>query len=130
MRIGLSPLIARFMRWGKVYEPTWVFGNIMYDIQENEELICKTISSGKKGYIHGFFITASEPNEFSITWISQGSFKQILIKLAGAGSVKDTSPIALNELTPADSNTDICILVKNEGSLNSYYQAGLLIGEL
>jgi hypothetical protein len=92
-------------------------------------LVSKTVSSGKKGYIYGLIVTVPEPNAITLSWVSSGVTKSLRIEFGGKGTLKDSSPIPINEGYPADADTNITITVVNAGSSGLTYQASLLVGE-
>lgn len=122
-------LTAKRIRWGKDLEPEWVHGTEQTAPSANTDLVSKTVSTGKSGYIYGFFISAGEANDFLIKWTSGGSAYQIRIPFGGTGVLEAVSKAALNEGLPADAGTDIVIQNVNAGSSGIIYQARLLYGE-
>ena len=120
---------VRYERWGRNVSPKWVHGTEVNAPTANTMLVSKIISSGKKGYIYGFFISASEANDFLIQWTYNGSLYQRRIPFSGKGAVQVVSPIALNDNHPADSLTAIIISVVNAGTTGSTYQAAILYDE-
>jgi hypothetical protein len=87
-----------------------------------------SVPAGKTGFIYGYFISASEANQFEIRWTSGGVPRAIRIVFGSMGSAHAASLIALNEGLPADAGTTISIVNINAGASGSTYQAGLLIG--
>ncbi|MEM0261737.1 MAG: hypothetical protein QXN17_03685 [Nitrososphaerota archaeon] len=127
--ISLTAL-SRFMRWGRDVSPFWVHGTEVTAPAANTNLVSRTVSSGKQGYIYGFFISAGEANDFRINWTSGGTARSIRIVFGGNGSVHYVDFIALNEGFPADSGTNITITNVNAGSSGIVYQARLLYAEV
>ncbi|MEM2405643.1 MAG: hypothetical protein QXR05_10920 [Candidatus Methanomethylicia archaeon] len=123
-------LLARLSRFGKNIEPTWVHGTEITAPAANTSLVSKTVSTGKKGYIYGFFISCGEANDFKINWTSGGTAYSIRIPFGGKGSLQYIDFTALNEGFPADSGTSITITNVNAGSSGIIYQARLLYVEV
>ncbi|MEM2498367.1 MAG: hypothetical protein QXR81_08330 [Candidatus Nezhaarchaeales archaeon] len=117
-------------RWGRVVYPFWKEGAEITAPAPETNLVAHTVSTGKKGYIYGFFISAQEGNDFKLVWTSGGTTYSRRIILAGKGSVQYVDFIALNEGLPADPGSVIAIQNVNAGSLNIIYQASILIGEV
>lgn len=130
MRASLSTIFARIFRWGRVVEPAWVHGNPIVAPPAGSTLVSKTVSSGKQGFIYGLMITVPEPNAVLVSWVSSGTSRTVRIEFGGKGTLKDSSPIPLNEGYPADPGTNISISVVNAGSAGLTYQASLLVGEV
>ena len=128
MRAGISSIFARILRWGKSLEPVWIFGPYVTQPTGGYILVEYEVPARHKGYIYGFMITATEPNTFEIRWEGGSGPQEVLIKFGGSGTVKDVSPIPLNVGSPAIEQTYIEIVVGNNGSPGSIYQAGLLVG--
>ena len=127
--ISLSDL-AKLQRWGRNVEPSWIHGDEITAPAENTKLVSKTVSTGKSGYIYGFFIMAGEANDFKITWTSGGASKSIRIPFSSGGALQYVDIVPLNEGLPADENTEISITNVNAGSSGVVYQARLLIAEV
>jgi len=125
--IGLSSLV-RYGRTPSVL--TWVYGSEVSAPSAGASLVSRSVGSGKKGYVYGFFITASEANDFYINWTSGGTAHKVRIKFTGAGSLEYAGFIPVNEGLPADSGSTVSITVVNAGSSGSVYQAGLLYVEV
>lgn len=106
----------------------WYYSGRILNPFPDAELLKVTIDSGYVGYIHGFFISSEEENNFSIEWTSNGESYEKIIVLGSKGSVEYTNSVAINEGSPADSNTDI--IIRNMKSGNGLYQVGLLISEV
>jgi len=117
-------------RYGHLLTPFWIYGSIVSQPSAGQSLVQHTTSK-KYGYIYGFFITASEGNDFNIEWtdINNQSITY-RVSMAGKGTVHYADTIPLNEGRPAKQNTTIAIKVVNAGGSGSYYQAGMLVGEV
>ena len=122
--------LAKLQRWGRNVEPAWIHGDEVTAPAENTKLVSVTVSSGKKGYIYGFFIMAGEANDFKIAWTSGGETKSIRIPFSSAGALQYVDIVPLNEGLPADSETEISITNVNAGGSGVVYQARLLIVEV
>ena len=127
--VALSTL-AKLQRWGRNVEPTWIHGDEITAPAENTKLVSVTVSSGKKGYIYGFFIVAGEANDFKINWTSGGETKSIRIPFQSGGALQYVDIVPLNEGSPADENTEISITNVNAGSSEVVYQARLFYAEV
>jgi hypothetical protein len=126
---ALSVLFA-LIRWGRNVSPSWVHGGEVPAPESNTVLVSKTVSTGKIGFIYGFFITAGEANDFKINWTSGGVAYSRRIVLGSKGSVQYVDFVALNEGLPADSGTTITITNINAGGVGQVYQAGILYAEV
>jgi hypothetical protein len=118
------------IRFGRDVSPTWVHGDEVTAPVAGTALVSKTVSSGKTGYIYGFFISAGEANDFKISWTSGGMTYSIRIPFGGQGCIHYTDSIALNEGMGADAGTSITITNVNAGSSGVIYQARLLYAEV
>ncbi|MEM1510576.1 MAG: hypothetical protein QW096_11990, partial [Thermofilaceae archaeon] len=123
-------VLANLKRWGRNVSPSWVHAAEVTAPAANTSLVSKTVSTGKQGYIYGFYITAGEANDFKINWTSGGTARSIRIMFPGKGSLHYADFIALNEGFPADSGTNITITNVNAGSSGVIYQARLLYVEV
>jgi len=123
-------VLARLFRWGRDVTPTWVHGSEVTAPATNTALVSKTVSSGKSGYIYGFFITAGEANDFLISWTSGGATYSRRIVFGGKGSLQYVDIIPLNEGLPADSGTAVSITNVNAGGAGVIYQAAVLYAEV
>jgi hypothetical protein len=117
------------MRYGRVLSSlAWVYSSVVTAPAAVTTLASYTVPAGKTGFIYGYFISASEANQFEIRWASGGVTRAIRVVFGGGGSVHAASLIALNEGLPADPGTTISIVNINAGGAGDVYQAGLLIG--
>jgi len=123
-------VLSRLMRWGRDVTPVWVHGSEVTAPSAGATLVSKTVSSGKSGYIYGFFISAGEANEFYINFTSSGTAYKVRIPLVSKGAVQYVDVVALNEGLPADGGTVVSITVINGGSSGIVYQARLLYAEV
>jgi hypothetical protein len=117
-------------RWGYNVEPAWIFGSETTAPAAGTSLVSKTVSTGKRGYIFGVYITAQEGNDFKINWTSGGTARSIRIIFPGKGTLMSTFPKAYNEGYSADAGTSITITNVNAGSTGIIYQAGILYLEV
>ncbi|MEM4484169.1 MAG: hypothetical protein QXS19_09645 [Candidatus Methanomethylicia archaeon] len=129
MNIDLN-LLAKLIRFGKNIEPTWIHGGEITAPAANTNLVSRIVSSGKQGYIYGFFISAGEANDFKINWTSGGTARSIRIMFTGKGSLQYVDFVPLNEGFPADAGSTITITNVNAGSSGVIYQARLLYAEV
>jgi len=127
--ITLSTL-AKLKRWGRNIEPEWIHADEVTAPAADTALVSVTVSTGKTGYIYGFFISAGEANDFKINWTSGGAAKSIRIPFSGKGALQYADFVALNEGLGADEGTDITITNVNAGGTNTVYQARLLYAEV
>jgi hypothetical protein len=117
------------MRYGRTLSSlTWVYGSVASAPAAGTALASYSVPSGKQGYIYGYFISASEANQFEIRWTSSATARAIRIIFIAGGTVHAASLLALNEGLPADPGTAISIVNINAGAAGSVYQAGLLVG--
>ena len=122
--------LARLMRWGIDAEPDWVPGTEVTAPAAGTALVSKTVSTGKVGYIYGFFISAGEANDFKINYTSGGAAKSIRVIFSGKGTVQYADLVAMNKGEPADAGSSITITNVNAGSAGIVYQARLLYAEV
>ena len=127
--IALS-VLATLQRWGRNVSPVWVHGSEVTAPAANTALVSKTTTSGKSGYIYGFFISAGEANDFKINWTSGGVSYSKRIVLSSKGSLQYVDFVAFNEGLPADGDTSITITNVNAGSAGVVYQAAILYAEV
>ncbi|MEM4619694.1 MAG: hypothetical protein QW607_05720 [Desulfurococcaceae archaeon] len=127
--VALS-ILVKLIRFGKNVNPAWIHGTEVTAPAANTNLVSKTVSSGKQGYIYGFYITAGEANDFKINWTSGGTARSIRIMFTGKGSLQYVDFVPLNEGLPADAGTTISITNVNSGSSGIIYQARLLYIEV
>ena len=120
------PVLTRF---GRHISPAWVIGSEVTAPAAGTNLVSRSVSSGKAGYIYGLLITAGESNEFKLIWTSGGAGRSLRVTTASRGSILIVSPVPLNEGLPADGGTSISIQNVNAGSSGVVYQAALLYGE-
>lgn len=125
-----SATLSTMIRWGRNVSPFWVHGSEVTAPSAGTALVSRTVTSGKVGYIYGFFIMAGEANDFRINWTSGGIARSIRIPFGGRGAVHYADFVPLNEGMPADGGTSITITNVNAGSSGVAYQARLLIGEI
>jgi hypothetical protein len=132
--IGGSPItldsLGRWLKFIKYVFPKWFYGSEATAPGAGGALVTKAVSSGKKGYVFGILITASEANKFYLNWTSGGAAKSISFQLSGRGTLLYVFEIPLNEDSPADAGTSVTITVAAAGSAGSTYQAGILYGEI
>jgi hypothetical protein len=127
--VALS-VLATLKRWGRNVSPVWIHGGEVTAPAANTALVSKTVTSGKSGYIYGFFISAGEANDFKINWTSGGSSYSRRIVFAGKGSLQYVDFVTFNEGLPADGGTNITITNVNAGSSGVVYQAAILYAEV
>jgi hypothetical protein len=121
---------ANLKRWGRNVSPAWVHGNEVTAPPANTTLVSKTVTSGKFGYIYGFFISAGEANDFKINWTSGGTSYSRRIVFPSKGSLQYVDFVAFNEGLPADGGTNITITNVNAGSTGVVYQVAILYAEV
>lgn len=118
------------IRWGKDVSPFWVHAAEVTAPAAGTALVSKTVSTGKVGYIYGFFISAGEANDFLINWTSGGAAYSVRIPFSGKGALQYIDFTPLNEGLPADGGSTISITNVNAGSAGIVYQARLLYVEV
>ncbi len=121
---------AILQRWGREVSPEWVHADEQTAPGAGTVLVTKTVTTGKTGYIYGFFISAQEANNFLLNWTSGGVAKSKRIVFGGAGSTECVDPVALNEGSGADAGTSITITNVTAAAGGMIYQANLLYGEV
>lgn len=126
--IYLAPAYVNSIRFGRNVSPSWIYGAEITAPASGTTLVSRAVSSGKNGYIYGFYISAGEGNSFRLRWVSRGTTYTIMVVFPGPGSIQYADFIALNEGLPADGNTTITITNVNVGG--SVYQAGILYAEV
>jgi hypothetical protein len=94
-------------------------------------LVCLGNLPGEVGYIYGYYIYASEGNEFMLEWPTvTGESRSIRILLPGPGTVMyaNTTPINLDSPYVAGSGDVryLVLYVLNKPSSGTLYQAGIL----
>jgi len=118
-------------RYGHLTMPRWYYSDLISTPTANQVLLTVSISSDKLGYIYGFYVSASEGNDFEIVWVDvNGVTNRYRIVLAGKGNVQYADVISLNEGLPAQKGSNIQVVIVNAGSSGSYYKVGLLVGEV
>lgn len=115
--------ITKKLRWGIDAEPKWIDGGEIAEPPSGRELVSVTVPEGRSGYVFGFFMSATEANDFKLNWVEDGVLKSIRIILPSRGSVHYADFIYLCR---ADGNTSISITNVNDGTAGSLYQARLL----
>jgi len=123
-------LLFRLIRWGRDVEPAWVHAAEVTAPAAGTALVSKTVSTGKSGFIYGFFISAGEANDFKLNWTSGAAAYSRRIVFAGKGSLQYVDFIALNEGLPADAGSSVTITNVNAGSTGIIYQAAILYAEV
>jgi len=127
--VALS-VLATLQRWGRNVSPVWVHGGEITAPPANTALVSKTVTSGKFGYIYGFFINAGEANDFRINWTSGSTSYSRRIVFPSKGSLQYVDFTAFNEGLPASGGTSITITNVNAGSSGVVYQAAILYAEV
>jgi len=129
MDVTLSTL-ATLQRFGRNIALSWVDGGEVTAPAAGTALVSRTVTTGKSGYIYGFFISAGEGNIFKINWTSGGAAKSRRIVFNGSGTLQYVDIVAINEGVPADGGSSITITNVNAGSTGVVYQACILYGEV
>jgi len=129
----ISPIdyakLRNVIRFGRILSSLiWIYGSLASAPAANTALASYSVPAGRQGFIYGYFISASEANQFELRWRSGGVSRAIRIVFGGGGTVHAASLVAINEGLPADPGTTISIVNVNAGAAGSVYQAGLLIG--
>jgi hypothetical protein len=127
--LALSVLVA-VQRWGRNVSPVWVHGGEVTAPAAGTALVSKTVSTGKSGYIYGFFISAGEANDFKINWTSGGTAYSRRIPVGGKGAIQYVDFTPFNEGLPADAGSSVTITNVNAGSTGIVYQAAILYAEV
>jgi hypothetical protein len=81
--------------------------------------------TGEIAYIYGYYIYASEENDFRLWWYSNGKERSIRILLPGPGTVMYVNTIPINLDSP-HTEGNIILYVLNEPSPESIYKAGIM----
>jgi hypothetical protein len=79
---------------------------------------------GEIVYIYGYYIYASEGNEFRLRWWTSGEGRSIRILLPGPGTVMYVNTIPINLDLPLTEGIELYVL--NQPSSGSTYQAGIM----
>jgi hypothetical protein len=116
--------------FGRDVEPAWVHGSEVTAPAAGTALVSRTVSAGKSGYIYGFFISTTEPNDFRINWTSGATTYSIRIPFGGKGALQYVDFVALNEGLPANAGSAVSITNVNAGTAGSVYQARILYAEV
>ncbi len=122
--------LSRLIRWGRDVNPFWVHGYEIIAPSAGTALVSRTVTSGKSGYIYGFYISAGEANDFKINWTSGGTAYSVRIIFPSKGSLQYIDFAPLNEGLPADAGSSITVTNVNAGSAGIVYQARLLYVEV
>ncbi|MEM4975845.1 MAG: hypothetical protein QXT64_00800 [Desulfurococcaceae archaeon] len=120
----------KLLRWGRDVSPFWVHGGEVTAPAAGTSLVSRTVSTGKSGYIYGFFISTGEANDFRINWTSGGTDISVRILFPGPGTLHYIDFTPINEGMPADGGSTVSITNVNAGSAGVVYQARLLYAEL
>jgi hypothetical protein len=128
--VVLDTTAVNTIRWGRNVSPIWIHAAEKTSPIAGGTLLLKVVSSGKSGYIYGFFISAGEANNFKINWVSGGSGYSIRIPFGGLGAVQYADFVAMNEGAPADGSSTITVTNVSAGQAGVYYQARLLYAEI
>lgn len=123
-------VLSQMIRYNRNVSPIWVHGGEIIAPAAGTALVSRTVSTGKSGYIYGFYIMAGEANDFRIQWVSGGTTYTIRIPFPGKGAVHYADFIPLNEGLPAAAGSTISIVNVNAGSTGVVYQARLLYAEV
>jgi hypothetical protein len=124
--VGL-PTLTRF---GRSVSPAWVIGGEVTAPAAGTNLVSRTVSGGRTGYVYGLLITAGESNNFRLIWTSGGTSRSLRFTTASRGSILVVSPVPLNEGLPADGGTTVAVQNVNAGSSGVVYQVAILYGEV
>jgi hypothetical protein len=127
--VELSVLVT-LLRWGRNVSPAWVHGAEVTAPAEGSALVSKTVTTGKNGFIYGFFISAGEANDFKVNWRSGSVNYSRRVVFAGKGSLQYVGFVPLNEGLPAAGGSSITITNVNAGSTGIVYQAAILYAEM
>jgi hypothetical protein len=127
--ITLSAL-ARLIKFNRNVSPTWVYGSEITAPAAGTALVSRTVSTGRVGYVYGIFISAGEPNDFRLQWVSATSTRSIRIPFSSKGAIMVVFDVPVNEGLPADAGSAIRLVNLNAGSSGVVYQAGILYAEV
>jgi len=118
-------VILRDHGWLDFRTPRWFIGKVVLEPSESQSLVLLENIFGEMTYIYGYYIYASEENEFSLWWRWSGKHRSITISLPGPGTVIYANSIPINIDSPnIEGNFGIDVLY--ESSPGSFYQAGIL----
>jgi len=123
-------VMAKLQRWGRDVDPIWIHAAEVTAPAAGTALVSKTVTSGKIGYIYGFFISTGEANDFMINWTSGETAHSIRVVFPGAGSLMYVDIVPINEGSPADGGTTVSITNIKAGSAGVAYQARILYAEV
>ena len=125
-----DPAGARTIRWGRDVAPDWTHAAEVVAPAAGTALVTQAVTVGMTGYFYGFFVSATEANEFLINWVSAAVAYAMRLFFGAGGFVQDVETVALNEGLPADAGTNITITNDNLGAALMVYQARLLYAEI
>jgi len=125
-----DPGSSRLIRWGRDVSPAWVHAAEVVAPLIGAVLVTRAVTAGMVGYIYGYFVSATEGNEFLINWTSATVAYAMRLVFGAGGYVQDVETVALNEGLPADAGTNITITNVNAGAALMVYQARLLYAEV
>jgi len=123
-------ILAKLKRWGRAVDPIWIHAAEVTAPAAGTALVSKTVSTGKVGYIYGFFISAGEANDFKINFTSGATAYSIRVPFGGKGSLQYIDFTSINEGLGADAGSSITITNINAGGAGIVYQARLLYSEV
>jgi hypothetical protein len=122
--------LSKLIKFNRNVSPAWVYGSEVSAPAAGTALVSKTVSSGKSGYIYGVFISAGEPNDFRLTWVSATITYSIRIPFSGKGAMMVVFDVPINEGLPANAGSSVSVVIINAGSSGVVYQAGILYAEV
>jgi hypothetical protein len=116
-------IILRGYKYYDFRTPKWFITEEVTEPDTTRPFVWLETLAGEVTYIYGYYIYASEENEFRLWW--RGEDMSIDISLFGPGTViyADTTPINFD--TP-NTYGDLGLDILNTPSSGSVYQAGIL----
>jgi len=112
------------VRWGILREPAWVDGAEATAPGAGDNLVGKTVGTGKIGRVFGVHISAGEANQFQL-YSGASVVKRFELGLAGVIHIVLGTPL----LDSVAATTDITIKVVTAGGAGKKYQASILYDE-
>jgi hypothetical protein len=121
-------VIAIILRGYKFYHfrtPRWFITGEVTEPDITLPFVWLETPVGEVTYIYGYYIYASEENEFRLWWYFGGEERSIMILLPDPGTVMyaDTMPINLDS---PHTEGSLGLDILNQPSSGSIYQAGIL----
>jgi hypothetical protein len=116
-------MILRDNMWFDFRTPRWFITDEVTEPDISWPFVWLETLAGEVTYIYGYYIYASEENEFRLWWL--GRDRSIIISLPGPGTVIYMNSIPINLGSP-NTEGSFGLDILNTPSPDSVYQAGIL----